>query len=179
MAQIEQRIDAVRDDRTGDTGIGFEFGAGWKSGIVRKASAGLAMRIDEALHRTAVGLLRQRYPGAGGLAAAAYTADGSVLTGVHFQPEWGAGGLCAETGAILDAHLRDARLTAILCVSRLDGDAPVVVVTPCGLCKERLFHWGPAVEVAVPDPADATRWVAKRLDEVQPFYWARGFLPDT
>jgi cytidine deaminase len=134
------------------------------------------MKLNQALYQAAVDLLCARFPGAGGLAAALYTADGSLLTSVVFQPEWGGGGLCAETGALLEAHKFNQQVTAILCVSRLEGDSPIVIATPCGICQERLFHWGADVEVAVPDPVDGRRWQAKPLREIQPYYWANVFL---
>jgi cytidine deaminase len=136
------------------------------------------MKLDQSLYQAAVELLNARYPTGGGLAAALYTADGAILTSVHFQPEWGVGGLCAETGAILEAHKFDKRVTAVLCVSRLSHDSPIVIATPCGLCQEQLFHWGGGVQVAVPDPTDGTRWVAKTLREIQPYYWVNVFGVD-
>jgi cytidine deaminase len=136
------------------------------------------MRINQTLYQAAVDLLEARFPAAGGLAAALYTQDGAILTSVVFQPEWGGGGLCAETGAILEANKLNKNVTAVVCVSRLDGASPILIATPCGICQERLFHWGDAVEVAVPDPADGTRWLAKTLREVQPYYWVNVFGGD-
>ncbi len=54
-----------------------------------------------------------------------------------------------------------------------------MIATPCGLCQERLFHWGGNVEVAVPDPTDGTRWLTRTLDQIQPYYWAKVFRSDT
>ncbi|MEZ4869596.1 MAG: cytidine deaminase [Caldilineaceae bacterium] len=136
------------------------------------------MRVDQALYQAAADLLNARYPNTGGLAAALYTADGTIYSSVHFQPEWGPGGLCAETGALLEAHKFNKQVTAILCVSRLSGDSPIVIATPCGLCQERLFHWGQNLEVAVADPNDGSRWLAKSLYEIQPYYWASVFGND-
>jgi len=119
--------------------------------------------------------LEKRFPAAEGLAAAMYTDDGQILTSVVFDPEWGGGGLCAETGAICEAVKLNKRITASVCVSRLSGESPIVILTPCGNCQERLFHWGDQVEVATPDPEDARKWVAKTLDEVQPYYWVKAF----
>jgi cytidine deaminase len=65
------------------------------------------MKLDQTLYQAAVDLLNARYPTEGWLAAALYTADGAIFTSVYFQPEWGVGGLCAETGAILEAHKFD------------------------------------------------------------------------
>ncbi|HEU4328508.1 MAG TPA: cytidine deaminase [Roseiflexaceae bacterium] len=135
------------------------------------------MRLDQALVDAAVALLERRWPGVGGIAAALYTAEGDILTSVNFEPEWGGGGLCAETGAICEAFTRNARVTASACVSRLGPGDPVVILTPCGICQERLFHWGHGVEVAVPDPADPTRWQARTLAEVQPHYWVNVYRP--
>ena len=57
------------------------------------------MKLDQTLVDAAVDLLDKRFPTAEGIAAAMYTDDGQILTSVVFQPEWGGGGLCAETGA--------------------------------------------------------------------------------
>ena len=133
------------------------------------------MHLDQTLVDAAVELLNRRFPAMEGIAAAMYTEDGSILTGVFFQPEWGGGGLCAETGAICEAEKRNQKVTASVCVSRLSGSHPIVILTPCGICQERLFHWGDQVEVAVPDPADPTRWMGKTLREIQPYYWVNVF----
>jgi cytidine deaminase len=133
------------------------------------------MKLDQLLVNAAIELLEQRFPGVEGIAAAMYTEDGAILTSVSFEPEWGGGGLCAETGAICEAQKLNKRITASVCVSRLSGDRPIVILTPCGICQERLFHWGETVEVAVPDPQDPTRWLAKTLKEVQPYYWVNAF----
>lgn len=133
------------------------------------------MHLDQSLVDTAIDLLKRRFPDAEGIAAAMYTEDGRILTGVFFQPEWGGGGLCAETGAICEAQKLNRQVTASVCVSRLSGEHPIVILTPCGICQERLFHWGDRVEVAVPDPVDPTRWLAKTLAEIQPYYWVNVF----
>jgi cytidine deaminase len=133
------------------------------------------MKLDQALVDAAIELLKRRFPEQGGVAAALYTDDGQIHTSVNFDPEWGGGGLCAETGAICEAFTQNKRVTASACVSRLDGDGAIVTLTPCGICQERLFHWGQAVEVAVPHPGDTTAWIAKTLNEVQPYYWVNAY----
>jgi cytidine deaminase len=90
------------------------------------------MQLDQTLVDAATHLLNQRFPAADGIVAAMYTEDGEILTSVFFQPEWGGGGLCAETGAICEAQKRNKRVTASVCVSRLSGDDPIVILTPCG-----------------------------------------------
>ena len=79
------------------------------------------MHLDNALVQTAQRTSEARFPHSGGLAAAGYTADGGPLTSVVFDPEWGGGGLCAETGALLDAHRDQRAATAVACVSRLSA----------------------------------------------------------
>lgn len=133
------------------------------------------MPLDQRLVDAAIEQLRARFPDADGIAAAMYTDDGAIVTGVAFQPEWGGGGLCAEAGPLCEAHRHRRRITATVCVARLGPDAPIVILTPCGICQERLFHWGDAVEVAVPDPADPTRWRARRLRDIQPYYWVDAY----
>ena len=133
------------------------------------------MGIDQKLVDAAIGLLEKRFVGTEGIAAALYTADGDILTSVFFEPEWGGGGLCAETGAICEAEKLGKRVTASVCVSRLSSDDPIMILTPCGICQERLFHWGGEVEVATPHPDDPQQWVSKTLAEVQPYYWVNAF----
>ncbi len=133
------------------------------------------MELNQALVDAATDLLQSYFPGDQGIAAAAYTESGALLTSVVFDPDWGGAGLCAETGAILEAVKRKERITAIACVGRLGGDEPVVLLTPCGICQERLIHFGADVQIAVPDAEDPTRWQRKLLREVQPFYWVNGY----
>lgn len=93
------------------------------------------MKLDQALVDAAIDLLENRFPAAEGIAAAMYTDDGQILTSVFFEPEWGGGGLCAETGAICEAVKLNKRITASVCVSRLSGDSPIVILTPCGIAR--------------------------------------------
>ncbi len=136
------------------------------------------MRIDQRLIDAVVALLKARFPNGEGVAAALYTEDGELITSVGFDPPGGVASLCAETGAILEAHKLGKRVVACACVvHKTPGEKPRIL-SPCGVCQERLVHWGYDVEVAVPDPADATQWQAKRLHEVQPFHWRRGRRPE-
>jgi len=95
---------------------------------------GVQMQLDQDLVDAARELLERRFPGEEGIAVAMYTDDGDVLTGVFFEPEWGSGMLCAETGAICEAEKLGKRVTASVCVSRLSVEDPVLILTPCGIC---------------------------------------------
>ena len=135
------------------------------------------MDVDETLVSAAISLAERRYAGdpdgdgwAG--AAAMYASDGRILTSVFVDAPNAAATLCCETGAIAEAHKLNLAVAASVCVSREGPGAPFVILTPCGICQERLAYWGGDVQVAVPLPGDATRWLSKPLREVQPHYWA-------
>lgn len=136
------------------------------------------MRVDEALVEAARALAESRYAGdpdgdgwAG--AAAMYASDGRILTSVFVDSPNAAASLCCETGAIAEAHKLGLGIVASVCVSRERPDEPFVILTPCGICQERLAHWGGDVQVGVPRADDPTRWASLPLREVQPYYWAK------
>lgn len=137
------------------------------------------MKLDQRLVDAAIHLMNTRFPQdeeAG--AAAMYTEDGEILTSVSPDIPNGAAALCHETGCICEAYKLEKKVTASVCVNRAANSDKVLILTPCGICQERLFMWGSDVEVAVPDPQDASKWVAKKLSEVQPYYWASVFAGD-
>jgi cytidine deaminase len=133
------------------------------------------MPVDQPLVDAAIDLLNRRFPDSGGVAAALYLEDGQVLTGINFDTEWGGGSLCAETGPICTANTLGKRVTASACVGKLGAHEPIVILTPCGICQERLIHFGTDVQVAVPHPEDPTRWLSKPLAEVMPYYWVNAY----
>ena len=61
---------------------------------------GGVVQLDRDLVDTAEAL-RRRFPGSEGIAAAMYTADGDVLTGVFFEPEWARSTQAAGSSLIL------------------------------------------------------------------------------
>jgi cytidine deaminase len=133
------------------------------------------MHLDQTLVTAAIDLLEARFPRREGIAAAMYTEDRQILTSVYFEPEWGSAMLCAEAGAVCEAEKLGKRIVATVCASRVDKDSPIRILTPCGICQERLFHWGQDVEVAVPSIDDPAGWSVKTLREVQPYYWVNAF----
>lgn len=131
------------------------------------------MRLDQKLVDAAIVQANLRFPTGYAGAAAIYTADGEILTSVCFDCLNESANLCHETGAICEANRRNCTVTASVCVSRESPNSSFVILTPCGICQERLAKWGFDVEVAVPRESDPTQWVAKALREVQPFYWGK------
>ncbi|GHO71795.1 cytidine deaminase [Ktedonobacter sp. SOSP1-52] len=137
------------------------------------------MKLDQRLVDAAIELMNKRFPKdeeAG--AAAMYTEDGEILTSVSPDIPNGAAALCHETGALCEAYKLDKKVTASVCVNRAANAETIRILTPCGICQERLFMWGPDVEVAVPDPKDTSKWIAKKLAEVQPYYWFKVFTTE-
>lgn len=133
------------------------------------------MGVDERLVQAAVELIVRRFePGVWRGAAAMYTFEGSLLTSTFVSPPNASADLCYETGAICEAHKLGERVTASVCVV-LDPAGERFILTPCGICQERLFAFGPDVEVGVPDPDDPSRWLSKALRETQPYYWRKVF----
>jgi hypothetical protein len=57
----------------------------------------------------------------------------------------------------VDQELVDAAIEPARTRFPADGDRGYWVLAPCGVCQERLFAYGPDVEVAVPEAADPRR----------------------
>lgn len=129
------------------------------------------MKLDQQLVDAAIAEIERRFPNEIGIAAALYTSQGEILTGVRFRIEYGPGRLCAETEPMLNAHRHGKRITASVCLYRDPLDGRYLVLSPCGLCQERLLYWGKDVEVAVPDPHDPACWISRTLHDLVPHYW--------
>lgn len=135
--------------------------------------------VEQDLVDAAIALTRSRFPGEASAGAAALRLDdGTVLTSTAPSAPNAAVQLCHETGAICEAHKRGRRVVASVCVTAADEGREFWVLAPCGVCQERLFAYGPDVEVAVPDPADHRRWRTLRLRDVQPHWFGRVFPED-
>jgi len=133
------------------------------------------MKIDQVLVNAAIDFIGSRFSErkwAG--AAAMYTEDGQILISTAPENVNDSVSLCHETGAICEAYKLGKRIVASVCVS-FDDAGKAHILTPCGVCQERLMYWGEDVEVAVPNSSDSTRWLSKTLKDVQPFYWYKPF----
>lgn len=135
------------------------------------------MKLDQTLVDATINFIKSRFPKVGDWdgAAAMYTQTGKILVSTYVESPNVGTGLCNETGSICEAHKLGEKVTASVCVGR-SPQGEFEIVTPCGVCQERLFFWGPDVEVAVPDPSNPQKWIAKKLIEVQPFYWNKTHL---
>lgn len=128
------------------------------------------MKLDQKLVDAAIHQALTRFPSGYAGAGAVYTEDGQILTSVCFDTHNEIANLCHETGAYCEVNRLNLRVTASVCVSRSTPEDEFIILTPCGICQERLALWGRTVEVAVPD--NHSHWKAKTLDQVQPHYWA-------
>ncbi|OEH93612.1 cytidine deaminase [Bacillus solimangrovi] len=133
------------------------------------------MNIEQQLYQTAIELIKMRYPRGWGGAAAMCLEDGQIVTSVAPEVINDQTNLCIETGSILEAHKLNKKVTHAICVVRDDESTEFKILSPCGICQERLFYWGREVQVAV-STADNRRPVSfKSLGELQPFHWSLAY----
>lgn len=133
------------------------------------------MKLENKLYESAVDLIKEKYPSNWGGAAAMALEDGTILTSIAPEVIVASTELCIETGAILEAHKLGKRVTHSICVVRDDDQSDFKILSPCGVCQERLIYWGPDVKVAVTVPNKNI--VFKTLSEVQPYHWTAAY-PD-
>ncbi|WP_096438992.1 cytidine deaminase [Alteribacter populi] len=131
------------------------------------------MDIEISLYEAAVTLIKERYPVGWGGAAAMYTENGTILTSVAPEVINASTELCIETGAILEAHKRNTAVTHSICVVRDDENSDFLILTPCGVCQERLFYWGCNVKAAIYSADHSLTF--KTLKEIQPYHWYRAY----
>jgi cytidine deaminase len=135
-------------------------------------------RVDDQLVQAAIQQALERFPKGWSGAAAMYTEAGRILTSVYVDAPNESACLCHETGAICEAHRLNESVCASVCVSRESEAEPFVILTPCGICQERLAYWGLDVEVGVPDKTDPAQFYSLKLREVQPYYWHQVYERD-
>ena len=143
---------------------------------LRAAGSGRIMRsigIEREMFRRAAELIRRRYPAGWGGAGVVHTAGDHYYTSVAIETANASAALCIETGAMLEAHKYDERVTHCLCLVREDENAPFRVLSPCGICQERLRYWGEDVQVAVTTPDGALHFVPLRA--MQPWHWTDAY----
>ena len=120
------------------------------------------------------GLARARFPEGDEGAAGLLLADGSILTSTAPAALTASVELCHETGAFCEAYKLDREIVASVCLHRKPDDR-FLVLSPCGVCMERLAVHGPAVLVGVPTAHDSAKpsWV--QLGDAHPHYWGKVF----
>lgn len=135
------------------------------------------MNIEQTLYDTAVDFIKNRYPTGWGGAAAIHTDDDRILISVAIEVFNASAELCIETGAICEAHKWNVKVTHCICVVRDDEHSEFKVLTPCGICQERLRFWGEDVLVGVTTSDKSLKFV--RLGELMPYYWGKAYDHET
>lgn len=128
------------------------------------------MSIENELYIAAVSLIDKRYLSGFGGAAAMRTETGKILTSVSPDTKNDALSLCMEVGACLEAHKLNEAITHSICICREDEQSDYLILTPCGICQERLAHWGGGVKVAVSTPEN--NLLFKSLRDLLPHHWS-------
>ncbi len=129
--------------------------------------------IEQEMFRRAVELIEKRYPSGWGGAAVMHTSDGQYLTSVALNTIGSNVELCIETGAMCEASKYDLKITHSLCVTRENENSVFKILTPCGVCQERLRYWGTDVIVGVTTEDKKLKFVA--LNGLQPYHWTNAF----
>jgi len=129
-----------------------------------------SMSIENDLLIAATKLAEQRYPHGWGGAAAVRITSGKILTSVAPDVKNDGLSLCMEVGAYLEAHKLNEAVTHSLCISRMDESSEFVILTPCGICQERLVHWGGDVMAAISNPEN--QLVFTTIRDLQPHHWS-------
>lgn len=132
--------------------------------------------IEQDMYKEATEFLCERYPKNWGGVAIIRTEDGEYLKSVAIETANASVGLCIEVGAMCEAHKLNIRVTHCLCVVRDDEKSPFKVLSPCGVCQERLRFWGRDVKVGVTTPKNILKFVT--LDELQPYHWTNAYPPE-
>ncbi len=107
-------------------------------------------------------------------AAAVLVGNGSILTGTSPDFPNPSTTVCHETEPYLAAFRLNQPILASLCLHRTEGNR-FLVLSLCGICRERLMLHGAELIVGVPEPGDATKVQWVRLREMLPYYWPSVF----
>ncbi len=128
------------------------------------------MNLEKEMFNKALDFLNNRYGEnkAGGVAILRIE-TGKYLISVWPECANSSADLCAEVGAICEAHKLNSKVTHSLCICRQRDNEPYEILSPCGICQERLFFWGKDVKCAI--STKDNRVVFKTLEELQPYYW--------
>ncbi len=93
-----------------------------------------------------------------------------IVTSVAIKTPNAAASLCIEVEAMCEAMKLDRRVTHTICVVRDDEHAPFTVLSPCGICQERLRYWGDDVMCAVSDNNQGEHPLFVPLRDLQPHH---------
>lgn len=125
--------------------------------------------IEKEMYEIGCKFLLERYQDNEGGVGVIRVEDGTYYTSVWNETNNSCVDLCAETGAILEAHKYNKKVTHSLCVVKEKNLDEIKILTPCGVCQERLYYWGGNVRCAISNKDNKLEF--KKLSELQPYYW--------
>ena len=129
------------------------------------------MELYDELYQSAALTAEKRYPEGWAGAAAIRTDSGNILTSIAPETKNDALSLCMEVGACLEAHKLNESVTHSICLYRKNQFDKFIILSPCGICLERLSHWGGDVQVAISNPDNTL--IFKQLRELLPHHWSQ------
>ena len=138
---------------------------------------GKLTKADRELIAAATSAIKQRYRyDWQEVGAALRTRSGKIFTGVNLDAYLGRMAVCAEAVALGRAFvdLGNAGIEMIVAVRHPapdEEDQRIVVVSPCGACRELIFDYDPLARVIVPNGASAA---AAPIGELLPNKYSRG-----
>jgi len=130
---------------------------------------------DRELIKAAFDAIRANYvQGRHHVGAALRAGSGKVYAGVHLESP--GQDTCAEAVAVGSAATAGERKLACIVAVKRSGSNPdrPVVMSPCGICRELLYYYGPGMDVIVPTP-DGPRKVA--IGELLPIPYTQPLTP--
>lgn len=129
--------------------------------------------IEKEMYIRAVELIEKRYPVGWGGAGVVRTENGNFYTSVSIETANASAVICIETGAMLEAHKYNEKVTHCMCLIRDNENSSYRILSPCGICQERLRYWGDGVQVAVTTEENEIKFV--ELKELQPYHWTNAY----
>ncbi|MEO0821700.1 MAG: hypothetical protein AAF074_14910 [Pseudomonadota bacterium] len=103
------------------------------------------------------------------VAATVLTAAGGSYTAVNTDCVLGRAAICAEGIAVGMACAAEAEAEVVFCAA---VNRRLVVIPPCGVCRELLLDYGPAALIAV--PAEGADFRAVSLQALVPYAYKAG-----
>jgi len=132
--------------------------------------------IEKEMYEKVTEFIEVRFPEGWGGAGIVHTTNGNFYISVALEVFNASVELCIETGAMIEATKFNEKITHCLCVVRDDEKSPFKILTPCGICQERLRYWGPEVRVGVTTDEQELKFV--ELRELQPYHWTTAYNPE-
>lgn len=131
------------------------------------------MTLEQQLYDEIKKLAEDHYPTEWGGAGGVILEDGQILTSVAPDVKNEGASLCMETGAYLEAFKLKKKVTHTLCLARDSEQEDFIILTPCGICQERLRSWGGDVLCGITNPKNQLIFV--KLSSLQPHHWHQAY----